>query len=79
MLHQAVSIRRACEVELASSSDALEDIVLRQGCFGPYLQLGTRDSLNAVQQVLKGTRRSANKRAAAKPKCTATMAMAALK
>jgi topoisomerase IA-like protein len=75
VLNQAESIRRACEVELASIPNALEDIVLRQGCFGPYLQLGTKNSPSAVQQVPKGTRRSANK--TIKP--TRTVTMAALK
>ncbi len=62
-------------VRLGQHPDTKEDIVLRQGRYGPYLQLGTKDSPSAVHQVVpKGTRRLANKKAVAKPKRTARTA-----
>ena len=62
-------------VRLGQHPDTKEDIVLRQGRYGPYLQLGTKDSPSAVHQVVpKGTRRLANKKAVTKPKHTARTA-----
>ena len=51
-----------------------EDIVLRQGRYGAYLQLGTDDSPSAVRRPQKGSRRVAAKKTAAKPKLTAKTA-----
>ena len=67
----AMRCRFAGPVRLGQHPDTNEDIVVRQGRYGPYLQLGTKDSPSAVQQVPKGTRRPANNRAATNPKRTA--------
>lgn len=61
-------------VSLGQHPDTGEDIVLRQGRFGPYLQLGTDDSPSAVRKPQKGTRRVTAKKTAAKAKLTAKTA-----
>ncbi|KAL0040585.1 hypothetical protein WJX77_011670 [Trebouxia sp. C0004] len=58
-------------VSLGRHPDTNEDIFVRQGRYGPYLQLGTMDSPSAVRQVAKGIRRSANKKAVTKLQRTA--------
>ncbi len=47
---QQCGVKLAGPVRLGQHPDTNEDIVLRQGRYGPYLQLGTKDSPSAGDQ-----------------------------